>query len=351
MSTGPTTIDYRAIVESAPEAIIVYTPERFLFLNGFAAKRLGSGEASLVGRPIMEFVHPDSVPLVVDRISNFLKSGEVGPPMEVRFVSLTGAIIPAEVVSVPIIFDGQQAFLGLIRDISKRAEVERALRESEEKFGNAFRQSPHGMAFVSPDGRWLKANSALCEMLGYTEEELLQRRFADITHPDDVVTDMEHLRRVAAGEISSYNRIKRYFRKDGRAIWVSLAVSAVHNSEGIPIYFIGQIQNITRERELEEERAHAERLAGITETTIAVAHEMNNVLTVLMMNAELLAGNLESEEIPEIASEILAASQRIAETVKRLRKLGVPESVEYLGEKKMLDLSPKLSRKPSKRGK
>src|SRR5450759_4587317 len=285
MSTGPTTPDYRTIIESAPEAIIVYTPEKFLFLNSFAAKQLGSDPASLVGRPIMEFVHPDSVPVVVERIRNVLKSGEAGGPVELRFVSLSGTVIPAEIVSVPIIFEGQQAFLGLIRNFSKRAETESALRESEEKFGNAFHNSPHGMAFVSPDGHWLKANRALCEMLGYSEEELLQRRFADITHPDDGSTDVEQLHRLVTREISSYNRIKRYLTKDGGTIWVSLAVSAVHNAEGLPIYFIGQIQDITRDRQLEEQRADAERMAGITETTIAVAHEMNNVLTVLMMNA------------------------------------------------------------------
>ncbi len=351
MSTVPTTTDYRTIIESAPEAIVVYTPEKFLFLNPFAANLLGSDAASLVGRPLMEFVHPDSVRVVVDRIATALKSGESGGPVELRFVSRTGTVVPAEVISVPIIFDGQQAFLGLIRDITKRAEIERALRESEEKFGNAFRYSPHGMAFVTPDGRWLKANRALCEMLGYSEEELLQRTFVDITHPDDVAADLVQLKRLFVGEIVSYNRVKRYYRKDSRLIWVSLAVSAVHNSEGVPIYFIGLIQDITRERELEEERAHGERLAGITETTIAVAHEMNNVLTVLMMNAELLADNAQPGEIPAIASEILSASQRIAATVKSLRKLGVPESVDYLGKEKMLDLSPKAPRKPSKRGK
>src|ERR1700686_1026226 len=351
MSTNPTTADYRTIIESAPEAIIVYTPEKFLFLNRFAAERLGSSTASLVGRPIMEFVHPDYVPVVVERIRNVLKSGEGGGPLEVRFVALDGTVIPAEIVSVPIIFEGQQAFLGLIRDISKRAEMERALRESEEKFGNAFRHAPHGMAFVSPEGRWLKANRALCEMLGYTEEELLQRRFVDITHPEDVITDAEQLRRLVAGEIASYHRIKRYLRKDGRTIWVSLAVSAVHGAEGTPIYFIGQIQDITREREMEEQRAHAERLAGITETTIAVAHEMNNVLTVLIMNAELLSHNASPEEMPQIASEILSASSRIAATVQRLRKLGVPDSVDYLGENKMLDLSPQPPAKPKKRSK
>ena len=102
---------------------------------------------------------------------------------------------------------------------------------------------------------------------------------------------------------------------------------------------------------MEEQRAHGERLAGITETTIAVAHEMNNVLTVLMMNAELLANDALPEEIPDIASDILFAARRIAATVQRLRDLGVPETVEYLGENKMLDLSPKARKKPSKRGK
>jgi PAS domain S-box-containing protein len=351
MSTLPTTADYRTIIESAPEAIIVYTPEKFLFLNKFAADRLGSGAESLVGRPIMQFVHPDYIPVVIERIRNVLKSGEGGGPLEVRFVAQDGTVIPAEIVSVPIIFEGQQAFLGLIRDISKRAEMERALRESEEKFGNAFRHSPHGMAFVSPEGRWLKANHALCEMLGYTEEELLQRRFVDITHPEDASTDIDQLRRLVAGEIGSYNRIKRYHRKDGSVMWASLAVSAVHNADGVPIYFIGQIQDITRDRELEEQRAHAERLAGITETTIAVAHEINNVLTVLMMNSEFLANEASPAEMPGIASEILSASNKIAATVQRLAKLGVPESVAYLGDVRMLDLSSKPPGKPKKRGK
>src|SRR2546423_5688210 len=132
-------IDYKSLIESAPEAIIVYTPEKFLFLNEFAATRLGSDPLSLVGHPIMEFVHPDSVPVVVERIRKLVATGEAGPPLEVRFVSRSGQVIPAEIVSVPIIFDGQSAVLGLIRDITKRAEMEQALRESEEKFASAFR--------------------------------------------------------------------------------------------------------------------------------------------------------------------------------------------------------------------
>jgi len=333
------TIDYRMLIEAAPEAIIVYTPEKFLFLNQFAASRLGSDPATLAGEPIMQFVHPESVPVVIQRLQEVAKTGETGPPLEVRFVSRTGEVIPSEIMSIPIVFDGQRALLGLIRDISRRATAEQALRESEEKFANAFRQSPHGMAFVDPAGKFIKANRALCDMLGYTETELVDLRFADITHPDDVATDLDQLKRLLTREIRSYHRINRYRRKNGDMIWVSLGVSAIHDAVGNPIYFIGQMEDITAHREMEEARASAQRRAGIMETTIAIAHEMNNVLTVLMMNAELLAHDATPDEIPEIAAEILGASNRIAAVVQKLRQMGEPRSVEYLGEEKMLDLS------------
>lgn len=351
MPKGPTIADYRTMIESAPEAIIVYTPEKFLYLNAFAADRLGGDPASLIGQPIMEFVHPESVPVVVERFGELAATGRSGPPLEVRLVARDGTVIVGETVSVPIVFDGQRAILGLFRDTSRRAVAEQALRESEESFGNAFRHSPHGMAFVSTEGQWLKANRALCVMLGYSEDELLQRGIADVTHPDDVATDLEQLRRLVAREISSYNRIKRYRHKDGHFIWVSLAVSAVHDATGMPIYFIGQIQDITLQREVEERKLEAQRVAGVAEAAIAVAHEMNNVLTVLVMNAELLAHDATPEEIPGIASEILSASNRIAATVQRLRDVTDVKSVDYLGTKKMLDLSARTTRQFTKPGK
>ena len=339
------------MVESAPEAIIVYTPEKFLYLNAFAAIKLGSEPAGLVGQPIMQFVHPGSLQAVMDRISGPSAASMVGVPLDVRFIAKDGSVILAEIVSVPIVFEGQRAILGLIRDVTRRTEAERALRESEERFGNAFRHSPHGMAFVSPQGRWLKANYALCEMLGYSEQELLQLGISDVTHPDDVPGDLEQLRRLVAREVVSYNRMKRYRHKEGRDVWVSLAVSVVHDADGVPAYFIGQIQDVTLQKQMQERSLEAQRLAGVAETATAVAHEMNNVLTVLMMNAELLAQDSNAAEIPGIAAEILSASSRIAAIVHRLRTVTDPKSVEYLGERKMIDLSSTPSKPTSKLGK
>ena len=351
MASVPTPADFRTMIESAPEAIIVYTPEKFLYVNAFAAIKLGSDPASLIGQPIMPFVHPESVQAVLDRIGGPSAASMVGVPLDVRFVAKDGTVILAEIVSVPIVFEGRRAILGLIRDVSRRTEAELALRESEEKFGNAFRHSPHGMAFVSTEGRWLKANYALCEMLGYTEEELLQLGIEDVTHPDDITTDLEQLRRLVAREVVSYNRMKRYRHKDGRDIWVSLAVSAIHDAKGLPAYFIGQIQDVTLQKQMQERSLEAQRFAGVAETATAVAHEMNNVLTVLMMNAELLSHDATAEEIPGITAEILSASRRIAATVQRLRDLADARSVDYLGERKMIDLSVTTAKKSSKTGK
>jgi PAS domain S-box-containing protein len=332
------------MIEQAPEAVIVYNFETFLYLNPFAAERLEADAASLVGQRIMDFVHPSSRQLVIERLGRLAQTGTAGPAMDISFVSRSGVVIPSEIVNVPITFQGKPAILGLIRDISKRKEAEQALRESEERFGNAFRYSPHGMAFVAPDGHWLRANKSLCEILGYSEEELLEITFQAVTHPDDVWEDMAQLRRLVSGEISTYNRVKRYYRKDGQLIWVSLAVSAVHNDAGDPIYFIGQVQDITAQRDLEQRALQSERLAGIWEATRAVAHEMNNVLTVLRMNAELLANDASPEEIPEIAAEVVSASSRIAEVVQRLRHVADLKSIDYLGDTKMLDLSTDTSK-------
>jgi PAS domain S-box-containing protein len=195
------------------------------------------------------------------------------------------------------------------------------------------------MAFVGLDGRFLRANASLCEMLGYSEEELCKLSFQALTHPEDISDDLAELARLIAGEISNYSRVKRYYRKDSRLIWVSIAVSAIHGADGAPIYFVGQIQDVTAQREAEQQRLHAERLGGIAETTVAVAHEINNVLTALAMNAELLAHDASPEEIPALAAEVLAASNRIAAIVKRLRNVAALKSVDYIGDKKMLDLS------------
>jgi PAS domain S-box-containing protein len=124
-------------------------------------------------------------------------------------------------------------------------------------FQNAFEFAAIGMALVSPEGKWLRVNRSICELTGYTEGELLKRTFQDITHPDDLDLDLENVRKMLASEIDSYQMEKRYLHKKGSIVSVLLSVSLVRNKSGEPLFFISQIQDITRQKTSEQQLAKA----------------------------------------------------------------------------------------------
>jgi len=128
----------------------------------------------------------------------------------------------------------------------------RELRTNEEQFASAFNYAPIGIALVAPDGRWLKVNSAVCAMIGYTEQELFAKTFQDITHPDDLEADLDQVRQMLDGAIKTYQMEKRYFHKNGAIVWVLLSVSLIRDDDGNPLHFISQIIDITNRKTIEK---------------------------------------------------------------------------------------------------
>jgi PAS domain S-box-containing protein len=125
-------------------------------------------------------------------------------------------------------------------------------QQQEKLFQNIFTDASIGMAIVGLDGRWLRVNPSLCELIGYTKEELLRMTFEEITHPEDLPADLAFVRQLMEGEIRSYNMEKRYFHKAGHMIWISLNVSLSRNGSGEPLYFNAQITDITERRQIED---------------------------------------------------------------------------------------------------
>ena len=123
---------------------------------------------------------------------------------------------------------------------------------SDVLFQNAFDHAAIGMALVAPDGRWLRVNRSVSKITGYSEAELLRIRFQDITHPDDLDTDVENAEKMLCGETSEYQIEKRYLHKNGSVVWVLLSVSLVCDETGKPLFFISQLQDITARKEGEE---------------------------------------------------------------------------------------------------
>ena len=122
--------------------------------------------------------------------------------------------------------------VAISQDITGRREADDELRAVTTRFETAFAAAPIGMALVDVDGSFLRCNQALCDLLGYGEDELMALSFQDITHPEDLDIDLSHVQRLLAGEASSYTMEKRYLTKTGRLVWVLLAASLVRDEEG-----------------------------------------------------------------------------------------------------------------------
>lgn len=133
------------------------------------------------------------------------------------------------------------------------AEIERMRREAE-YFRLVFAEAPIGMAIVAPDGRVLRANAVLCELLGYSADELERLTFQQFTHPADLDTDVALVERLLRGEIPRYQLAKRYLRKDGAVVDAMLSVSLVRDREGRPVHMIAQVEDVTERKRVERER-------------------------------------------------------------------------------------------------
>ncbi len=161
--------------------------------------------------------------------------------------------------------EGKRIALLMLQDITQRVESERIIKDSEERFSATFNQAAVGLAHVAPDGRWLRVNRKLCDIVGYTQDELLKLTFQDITHPEDIDRDLDKVRQMLAGTLAVYTMEKRYIRKTGECIWINLTVSLMRNAQGEPKYFISVIEDITQRKRIE--RAFQAIIAGTATAT------------------------------------------------------------------------------------
>jgi PAS domain S-box-containing protein len=188
--------------------------------------------------------------------------------------------------------------------ITEQVEARRALAESEARFRATFENAAVGIAHIAPDLRWLMANQALCGILGYSAEELVNKSLQDITYRDDVATQLALLDQMRQGKIESFELEKRYLRKDGTIVWGKLTFSPVRKNDGSIDYFVSVVQDISK-RKRTEEQVHL--------LMSEVNHRAKNMLSLVQAIAYQTAAREPNDFIERFTERIqaLAANQNL----------------------------------------
>lgn len=277
---------YRLLAENAKDVIWVLnlTHAKYTFISQsiFELRGLSVEEAmcepmhdSLIGESydLVNKVVAKNVALLIE--SPLLSIDEI---VEVQQPCKDGSIIWVE-ISTRMMFNENNEIevVGVSRNITERKKAEDALRESEERFRATFEQAAVGISQVGLDGRWLRVNQRLCDIVGYERDTLLTLSFQDITHKDDLQNDLNNLQLLLAGKIQNYAIEKRYIRKNGSTVWVNLTVGLVRDTLAKPKYFVSVIEDITHKKMAENAlRESEEKLSKLfnTMTEIVVMHEL-----------------------------------------------------------------------------
>ncbi len=253
--------EFRATLRSIGEAVISTDADgRVRQMNPVAEALTGWREAEAQGRALDEVVR-----LVDERtragvespVAQVLRQGYV-----VGFAAHQTLIVARDGAERPIADSGapvrneQGETVGVVlvfRDRSAERAAQAQLAASEQRFRATFEQAAVGLAHLAPDGRWLDVNRRLCEILGFTREELLARTWQEITDPADLERNAREARRMLAGEIAMYVTEKRYRGKDGAMIWAQLTAAPVRRADGRPEYVVAVVEDIGGRKRTEEE--------------------------------------------------------------------------------------------------
>lgn len=303
---------WKFVLESSGQALwdfdfttrTVFYTDVWKSMLGYESNEMGMGRDEWAKR-----VHPDDVQRMEDEIRKHIEGKIPYCEIEHRLMHKNGTyrwILAKAVISERSPEGAPLRMLGINTDITERINNLEKIRISEQKFNQAFQYSGIGIALVRMDGRCMDCNKTLCDMLGYTAEELGSMTLHQYTHPDDIAEDTANLEKLISGEFRSYTMEKRYIHKQGHFIWCLLTVSLVTDNSNHPVFCIGQVQDISAAKMLID--ALARQNAQLELTTLDLEQKINQLEEfnqIVAHNLRSPAGNIQMliHEIENATSE------------------------------------------------
>jgi len=304
VATGPGDI-YRDLVESLDAIFWEADPEtlQFTSVSPKAGALLGYPHSAWTSNPTFrtDIIHREDRQRALDGWARSLKRCE-DHRFDYRVITADGRTRWIRDTARVKCEGGQPKRLyGVMIDVTASQEQQqreahyRTLVESQNAFASTFDEAPIGIAHTSLEGRWLRVNRHLCELLGYTAEELMATSFMAITHPDDVEEDTRALSQVLAGAIRKYRRAKRYRHKDGHFVSAKLTAVLHRDTAGAPQYLISTIEDVTDRVWMEGQLRQGQKMEAVGRLAGGIAHDFNNLLTVIIGYSELVLLQLDAE--------------------------------------------------------
>jgi diguanylate cyclase (GGDEF)-like protein/PAS domain S-box-containing protein len=299
--TGADGAVFRTLLDRMSDGVFIARDDRFIFANAALPRMLGYEHDDFVGLGFDAVVAPDFLERWVQRFRQRIGEGEEPPGRyELRFRMKGGRReLPVELNASRVVFDGQRCVLGIVRDMSGRKLAEHALRESEQRFRGTFDQAAVGIALMDLEGRFLRVNPKLCDILGFRASELRALKMEAITHPEDLSLDIHPLRCMRNGEQTTYSIEKRLLHKSGTATWARLTISLLLDEMGAPSHFIAVIEDV-HDRHLAQTA-----LADSELRHRLLMHNLHAAVLVCAPDARILYGNPEACRILRVDSALL----------------------------------------------
>jgi two-component system sensor histidine kinase/response regulator len=309
---------WRNLTEALPQLVWSATPDGACdYFSGQWTAHTGIAEPDLLGWRWLATLHPD------DREPTrqfWLESVAERHPydIEYRVCRRDGQYRWFKTRGTPIRDESGNIikWFGSCTDITDLRQAEHALRASERRFRGTFENAAVGIVHCDVNGRFLDVNETYCAIVGYSLDELFQKTFHDITHPDDLAANVANYSALMRGERPAFAMEKRYLRKDGSIVWVELFISLQRDEADHPAYSIGIVQDITERKQLDRELRQAKEVAEAAnrakdEFLANVSHEirtpMNAILgmTELVLEGELTGGQRECLSTAKSAADNL----------------------------------------------
>ncbi|HIK18685.1 MAG TPA: PAS domain S-box protein [Leptolyngbyaceae cyanobacterium M33_DOE_097] len=323
---------------------IANTDGYFLRLNSQWEKALGYSLQELEGSRFLDYVHPDDLANTLREVSK-LANQQVILNFVNRYRHRDGSYRWIEWRSFP----DAHLIYAAARDITDRRQVELALRQSEQKFKSAFNTINTGMALIAPTGVFQEVNINLCQMLGYSEEELLSLRLEDIIHPLDHQLDGPLVEQMMVGEIPGYQIEKRFLHKNSHPIWGLFNIAPMRDLGVHFLYFIVQITDISDRKQAEQELHQAKEAAESANQAKSVflanmSHELRTPLNAVLGFSQLMqrSSNISTED-REYLNLIHSSGNHLLKLINEILDLSKIEAGRYTLENRTIDLLKQLN--------